>query len=216
MMAAHLPNDRGGGVVRRFRRRYRERLEHDERGITVVEFAIVAPVLLLLMVGLFDFGHQLYATSILQGTLQRSARAATLENGFSVQNDIDQSLEDNVQRVLPVAEVSVTRRNFENFTDIVTPEEFTDSNSDGTCNNGEPFEDINNNGSWDQDRGRDGLGGARDAVVFTATATYDRMFPITGFLPGIDREVEIVAQTVLRNQPYNEQGERTSTVGNCT
>lgn len=191
------------------------RLAKDEGGMTLVEFAIVAPVFFLLLIGLFDMGHQLYATSILQGTLQNSARQATLENGFSVQNDIDQALETQLQRVMPVADVEITRRNFQNFTDIVTPEDFTDSNSDGICNDNEPFEDLNGNGTWDQDRGRDGLGGARDAVVFKATATYKRMFPLANMVPGIEEDVVIEASTVLRNQPYNEQGERIASTGNC-
>ncbi len=192
------------------------RLARDEGGMTVVEFAIVGPVLILLVVGLFDLGHQLYATSILQGTLQNSARQATLENGFSLQDQIDADLEENFNTIIPVADLTVTRRSFQSFTDIVTPEEFTDGNGDGVCNDGEPFEDMNGNGSWDQDRGRDGLGGARDAVLFRATATYDRMFPLAGLIPTMSNEVVIEASTVLRNQPYNEQGTRVPTIENCT
>jgi len=198
------------------RRSFFTRVRRDQDGITIVEFAIISPVLLLLLIGLFDLGHQLYATSVLQGTLQNSAREATLENGFSVQNEIDSALEGNFKTIIPVANVTVTRRNFQNFSDIVTPERFDDNNGDGICNDGEPFDDINGNGAWDQDRGRDGLGGARDAVVFKATATYDRMFPLAGMVPGISKDVVIEASTVLRNQPYNEQGERIATVGNCT
>ncbi|MEP3051712.1 MAG: TadE/TadG family type IV pilus assembly protein [Erythrobacter sp.] len=194
---------------------FMRRLLKDESGITVVEFGIVAPTLILMMIGMFDFGHQIYATAVLQGTLQNSARSATLENGFDLQDQIDADLESNFQTVIPVGSVDVTRRNFASFTDIVTPEEFTDTNGDGVCNDGEPFEDVNGNANWDQDRGRDGLGGARDAVLFTATATYDRMFPLAGLL-GIPEDVTIVATTVLRNQPYNEQGVREPVVENCT
>ena len=39
----------------------------DERGATIVEFAIVAPVFLTLLLGIFDFGHAIYAQSVLQG-----------------------------------------------------------------------------------------------------------------------------------------------------
>jgi Flp pilus assembly pilin Flp len=191
------------------------RLNANENGAAVMEFAIVAPVFLLLIIGLFDFGHQLYATSVLQGTLQTSAREATLENGFSIQNDIDARIEDNFKTIIPVGDVTVTRRSFEDFSDIVTPEELlTDANGNGFCDAGDRFDDMNGNGNWDQDRGRDGLGGARDAVVFTATATYDRMFPLAGMMD-IPREVTIEAETVLRNQPYNEQGERIGSEETC-
>lgn len=192
------------------------RVFRDTTGITVVEFAVVAPVLLLLILGMGDLGFQVYATANLEGSLQRAAREATLEKGFSIQDQIDQSVKEQVKRVLPAADVSITRRNYKKFADIVTPEIFTDNNGDGICNDGEPFEDINANGVWDMDRGSDGLGGARDAVLFTATASYSRMFPLANFVPGIEREVQLVATTVLRNQPYNEQRERVPEEGNCT
>lgn len=191
------------------------RLLRDRDGATLVEFALIAPALILILMGTFDLGHMMYTTSVLQGTLQKSARQATLESGFSDLNNIDERIEKAVTTVMPVGEVTITRRNFQNFADITTPEEHIDGNGDNFCNNGEKFEDLNNNNRWDRDRGRDGIGGARDAVVFTATVNYDRMFPLAGLVAGIDKEVEITAETVLRNQPYDNQTSRTPTEGTC-
>jgi len=191
------------------------RLLQDRDGATLVEFAFVAPVLILILIGTFDFGHQVYATSVLQGALQRSARQATLESGFSDLNQIDGRIEDVVGTVMPTGEVTITRRNFQNFSDIVTPEELDDRNGDGLCNNAEPFEDLNNNGFRDLNRGRNGIGGARDAVIFTATVNYERVFPLAGLIPAIPKDVEIIAETVLRNQPYDNQTSRVPTEGTC-
>ena len=43
---------------------------------------------------------------------------------------------------------------------------------------GEPFEDANANGTWDEDRGSDGQGGARDAVLYVVSVSYRRAFGV--------------------------------------
>ena len=81
-------------------------------------------------------------------------------------------------------------------------EEFTDVNGDGVCNAGEPFEDANGDGEWSDSRARSETGRARDAVLYEVTATYGRAFPLNAFI-GVDPEVQVVARTVLRNQPFS-------------
>ena len=49
-------------------------LRGDRRGVTVIEFAIVAPVMCLFLVAAFDVAHQLYLTATLQGIVQKTAR----------------------------------------------------------------------------------------------------------------------------------------------
>ncbi|MGB5779527.1 TadE/TadG family type IV pilus assembly protein [Allopontixanthobacter sediminis] len=190
------------------------RLARDTSGVTVIEFAIVGPVLVLMIMGMFDLGHQLYVNSVMQGSLQQASRSSTLETGASQTSTIDAKLTKRLKDISPGGTVVITRKNYQNFTDITLPEEWTDTDADGECNNGEPFQDINFNGGWDADRGRDGAGGARDAVLLTAVITYDRLFPMAGLL-GFDEEVSVSGTTVLRNQPYNEQADRTPVVGNC-
>ena len=91
--------------------------------------------------------------------------------------------------------------------------DFTDTNDDGLCNEGEPFEDINGNGTWDDDRGRADTGSARDAVMYSVTVTYPRAFPVMSLL-GFSDTVTAKARTVLRNQPYGPQN-KPAAVGSC-
>jgi Flp pilus assembly pilin Flp len=191
------------------------RLLGDETGATMLEFAFVAPPLILMIMGMLDLGHQVYTASVLQGTLQQSARRATLESGFGLQTAIDQRITDSVKTIMPNADVVITRNNFQNFSDVVTPEEYIEASGDNICNNGETYEDLNNNSMWDRNRGRSGLGGANDAVVFNAKVTYQRMFPVASLI-GLSDEVELTAQTVLRNQPYNQQATRSPTERTCS
>lgn len=189
-------------------------LRRDSSGATLLEFAFVAPVLVLMLMGLFEFGFQVYARSVLQGAVQEAARDATLEGGEISISALDSSVREQVRNVIPSADVTFERTNYANFSDVNQPEEFTDNNGDGLCNNNEPFEDVNDNGVWDADRGQDGLGGARDAVLYEATAQFDRVFPLHQMM-GWDKRVTIDASTVLRNQPFETQEVRTPVVGNC-
>ena len=185
-----------------------------DAGVTAVEFALVAPIFLLMLMGMFVLGQQVYASALLQGALQQAARDSTLERGQGDYGKIDARLEEAVLPIIPGATIVLQRRNFATFADTRIPEQFTDTNGNGKCDDGEPFEDIDGDGILDADRGRDGIGGARDAVVLTATATYDRLIPIPS-LTGLEREVTLRGRTVLRNQPFDAQGKRVAKTSYC-
>ena len=190
------------------------RLRRDARGATAVEFAAIAPALLLVVLGLMDLGYNIYATSLLEGAVHKAGREATIEGAETRGLAIDNGVRAAVGDIAPNAEVSFSRRAYIDFSDIDQPEEFTDTNEDGICNEGEPFEDANDNGSWDEDRGSADMGGARDAVLYTVTVSYPRAFPAMRLFGFSDR-VTATAHTVLRNQPYGPQNQAMA-VGNCT
>ncbi|WP_284125908.1 TadE/TadG family type IV pilus assembly protein [Parerythrobacter aestuarii] len=191
------------------------RIGRNEDGVTLIEFAFAAPVFIMMLMALFDMGFQIYAQSVLQGAVQNAARASTIEGNDP--DALDSAVRDNVQEVIPGATVTFTRTAYANFEDIGIAEDFTDTAGaeDGICNNGEPFEDVNGNGIWDADRGVDGAGGARDAVLYSATATFDRVFPFHEFV-GLAEEITIEGATVLRNQPFNDLDNWETTIENCT
>ncbi len=191
------------------------RLIRDKDGATLTEFGFVAPVLILMVMGIFDLAHTQYTSALMNGAMQKAGRDLTLESAGSNEATIDARVVNSVSSVVPNnATVTLEKLSHFDFEDIGEAEEFTDSGVlDGICNNGEPFVDANNNGQWDEDRGEVGIGGARDAVLYTAVVTYPRLFPMYG-LAGLPQDVELRASTVLRNQPYDQQDE-TVTTGNC-
>ena len=188
-------------------------LRTDSDGATLVEFALVAPVLLLMLLGMFDMGYNYYVQSQLQGAIQQAARDSGIEGAHSRMDEIDARVTDAVHAIVPSAEVTFSRKAYARFSDVARPEDFSDVDSNGACNGGEPFEDVNSNGVWDQDRGADGLGGARDAVLYVVTVSYQRAFAITAFV-GMPDTFTTQATTVLRNQPYGEQ-DVSSLIRNC-
>lgn len=186
---------------------------HD--GVAAVEFALIAPVLLVGVMGVFDLGHTMYTAALLEGAIQKSARDATIEGADAYSSNLDQRVAKIVRDVVPHATLAFERKSYASFSDARQPEDFTDGNTNGICDNGEPFEDVNGNATWDDDRGRSGNGGARDAVLYEVTVTYERLFPIAGFV-GQSDDFTLVTQTVLRNQPYGLQGAFTPTIRRCT
>lgn len=49
---------------------------HNDHGATAVEFALVAPVFLIFMLGIFDLGRLFFIKNIMQSTVEQSARYA--------------------------------------------------------------------------------------------------------------------------------------------
>jgi len=190
------------------------RLGRDSRGVTAVEFAAVAPALLMTVLGLMDLSYNLYASTLLEGAVQEAGRNSTIEGAEGKGLAIDDKVRGVVHHIVPGADVDFTRRAYIDYADVGRPEEFTDNNSDGICDNGEPFEDANKNAVWDQDRASASMGGARDAVLYTVTVSYPRTFPLMKWF-GFSNTVTARARTVLRNQPYGAQN-KASPIGNCT
>ncbi|MBV7260261.1 TadE/TadG family type IV pilus assembly protein [Erythrobacter crassostreae] len=193
----------------------RSRLGKNENGATLTEFGLVAPVLILMIMGVFDMAHSQYTSALMNGAMQKAGRDLTLENAGSRESTIDAAVIGQVANVVPGnATVTLEKLSHFDFEDIGEEEEYTDGNSDGVCNDNEPFVDANGNGQWDANRGESGIGGARDAVLYTAVVTYPRLFPMYG-LAGLPQDVELRASTVLRNQPFDQQ-DTTQATGNCT
>lgn len=198
------------------------RLVANERGITVVEFAMVAPVMGVLLLGAFDVAHTLYMRAVLQGVVQKVSRDSTLESGLagSQQDILDARVTTQAKALANNATVTITRKWYRTFSSAAAAkfEPFTDANGNGTCDGpagltpGESYEDNNNNQHWDSTGGNTGQGGAKDAVVYTVAVSYPRFFPIYKMIGG-SNTTTVTAATVLRNQPYGDQG--APTVRNC-
>ena len=194
-------------------RRLPQRLWRASAGATAAEFGLVLPVLVMVLMGLFDMGYNMWALTILQGAMQQAARSSTLESANGQTGTIDANVTARVRQLVPSATLTYSRKAYTNFANVSSAEDFTDTNGNGVCDAGEPFEDANSNGLWDSDRGVNGTGGARDAVLYTVTMAYPRLFPMAR-LAGLPATVSVTAKTVLRNQPFKLQ-EASTKVGSC-
>lgn len=188
-------------------KRHRRSLLREERGAYMIEFALVMPTFLLLIMGIFDIGMQMYAKAVLAGAVEQAARLNTLEINNSNQTAVDQAVRDQVGRVARYGTLAFARQNFQDFNSVNQPEPFTDTNSNGVRNSGECFTDSNRNGVWDTASPASGQGGASDVVLYRVDLTFDRLFPLWKML-GEPQRKTITITTVLRNQPFSNQATR--------
>ena len=192
------------------------RLRADRRGISTVEFALLFPVLALMLMGFFDVAHQAYVRAVLQGAIQQAGRNSTLETGSASSTAIDDYVKTQVKKVVASAnfDPAPTRASYTDFRDVGNPEKFVDKSPyNNRYDNGECFEDVNGNSKWDADRGKSGQGGSDDAVLYTVSVKYKRLFPMAKMF-GWPTEQTVKASTVLRNQPYGDQA--TPNYAKCT
>lgn len=188
------------------------RLRKDREGAAAIEFALVAPVLFLLLFGIYDIGHTAYLVSVLHGAVEDVARDATLEDTSTT--TADAWVTNIVKGIAPGATVSTTRTSYYDFSDIKRPEAWNDKDNDGTCDNSEAYTDENRNGRWDPDIGQSGNGGANDVVLYTVTVTYKPLIAIP-LLDNVDQTRTLTAKAVQKNQPYALQGAYGSQAGTC-
>lgn len=183
----------------------------DRRGVTVTEFGLIAPTFLMLLLGVFDMGYTVYARAILDGAVQKAGRDSALETGASSVNTLDAKVRQNLGGLGEGATFTYERRNYRDFAKVGLPEDFEDKNNNGIRDAGECFTDENGDGMWNADLGKDGVGGARDVVLYTVRMSYQRKFPLYALI-GIDSQGTISSATVLRNQPYADQASETTEV----
>lgn len=191
----------------------------DNSAVSITEFGLIAPVVATMLLGIMDAGHTLYMRTVLDGAIQDIARDSSLEDGgiLAKQEAINARITQQIKRLNKNATVNITRRYYRNFTNAYNAdaEEFTDTNNDGECNNGEPYVDANLNETWDSDGGDAGQGGAKDVSIVTVKVTYERLFPMAA-LAGLPENVTVAANTVLANQPYGDQAQYgTAQTRNC-
>ena len=188
------------------------RLADDCGGNAVLEFAMVAPAFLLLILGTCNIGQMIFAKVLLNGAVEQAARSSSTENGDTTAADT--MVQKIVGPIIPGATFTTSRYSYYDFTDVGRAEKFTDSNADGVCNHNETFIDENGNGSWDADVGSTGQGGADDIVVYQVTASYKPVF-LVPFMPNQWRQFTLRSKSVKKNQPFATQSGYSSVTGTC-
>lgn len=181
-------------------------------GATIMEFGLIAPVFMMLLLGLFDLGQMGYTKAVLTGAANEAARLSSLETGDTAAADA--KVTSIVRDVAPSATVVASRVSYYDFNDVGRAETWNDQDNNGTCNNGETYSDENGNEQWDADVGISGNGGASDVVLYNVVVSYDPLFP-NPFLAGGSSKRTLSASAVKKNQPFADQDAPGSAAGSC-
>lgn len=184
----------------------RRRLASATGGIAAVEFAMIAPVMLLIIMGTIEFGYVSSARSALEAAVIKGARQIAASDCPARRETI---LRDTVTRAMAhVASADGAAPRIESksyagqFGDVGEPEPYNDLNSNERWDADEPFTDVNGNGRWDADMGVSGsVGGAGQVVSYTATFNVRSLVPYVARLYSDLDYHPIRATTVVRNEP---------------
>jgi Flp pilus assembly pilin Flp len=184
-------------------------IRKDEAGIATMEFALIAPVVTVLLFGFLEFAWVQSARSALESATMKGARAIAASDCPTEREDIlTQTIVKGMQHVkstndeLPKIE---SKAYGAQFGEVGEPEPFVDSpvTPNGKYDFGEVFTDVNGNAKWDPDMGKSGsVGAAGQIVSYTATFRVKSLVPFIAkrFGDGGD-DYPISATTVIRNEP---------------
>lgn len=56
------------------------KLRRNDEGVSIIEFGLIAPVTVLMMLGTIDLGHSFFVKATLDGAIQNVARLSSMEN----------------------------------------------------------------------------------------------------------------------------------------
>jgi hypothetical protein len=172
-------------------------------GQAMVEFAFIAPALLGLLCGIFEFSGILFAQTLLEGGARQASRfgiTGSATDGVSREQLILNIVDDNAYGIINTDDIRMETFVYQAFADVGQSEPFTDANGNGTFDDGEVFDDVNGNGAWDEDMGVPGLGGAGDIVVYRLQYDWRIMIPL--FRPFFGDTVALDANIAVRNEPF--------------
>lgn len=181
------------------------RLLRDSEGVTAVEFAFIAPIFLLTVLGIMEVSMIAFATSLLEGGLREAARfgiTGLAANNGSREQRIVEIINEHGAGIVTVSPVDVTTRTYANFTDIGDPEPYVDTNGDGSYSPGEPFTDVNCSGAWEEDMGQSGAGDGGDVVIYEVLYEHRLMTGVLLPIFGQGGKFPISASVAVRNEPF--------------
>jgi hypothetical protein len=189
---------------RRFARRL-IRLIRGRRGVSAVEFALIAPVCMTLVCVFIDLSMVMFITNVMEGGLREASRYAItgyVEGGLTREQKIAVIIKDHSYGLITEADIAITYKIYPSFADVGKPEPFVDGNGNGKYDSGESFTDVNNNGVWDADMGKAGVGGPGDIVAYTVEYKWTLWTPLASEIWGDNGAVKLAATIAVRNEPY--------------
>lgn len=177
------------------------------RGANLIEFAFVAPIFLLILIGLFDVGGML----VIQNALDAGAREAArfgLTGGTSDGLAREDAIRERVLRaikthsggIIPIDKVLINVSSYDSIENVDSPEPYEDINKNGAYDVGEVYEDTNGNNQWDPDRGASGsFGAGGEAVKYEVSYDWKPFLSLFGFKDNM----RLVGQATVRNEDFN-------------
>jgi len=166
-------------------------------GTAMIEFALLLPVFCLIVMGTMEVGYKIYAVSVSNGAIREAARMASTGEFTGVQ--IDAEVKKRIQSFRSDANIVIVKKAYSDFTGVGLPEPVTSGSIEsGTyC-----FQDVNKNGSRDDDQGTSGLGGAEDIIYYEVATSYPTLFKFNEKVLKFPSINTVKLNTIVSNEPF--------------
>lgn len=176
-------------------------------GSASLEFAFAAPILLMVMIGLFEVAMILFANTVVEGAVRSASRfglTGQTTPGLSREDVIVDRIREDSLGLVEIGPEDIDILVYPRFADVGQPEPFDDTNGNGAYDAGEDYSDVNGNGVWDPDMGAAGAGGPGDVVIYRVRYSWPMM---TGYLAeSFGEDVAMGASIAVRNEPFEAGG----------
>ncbi|NBO18658.1 MAG: pilus assembly protein [Proteobacteria bacterium] len=180
------------------------RFIRQQEGATIIEFAVVAPVLFLMLAGIIELGLILFTTSALEGATNVGARIGKTgftSGGLSREDYIRSEIVRLTGGFLNTSQLNISILSYSSFSNIGQPEPCL-SPTTPPCPgvSGVNFVDINGNNQWDADQGSASAGGSGSVVLYRVTYPWRLFTPIMASILGSGGIYTITATSAVRNE----------------
>lgn len=157
------------------KRRLFSRLIRCNDGVTAIEFALLSPVLLLMVMGIIEFAVIMFVSVVMESATDMTARLGStgyVPTGTSQAQEIINNVDSMTAGLLNANNITITTTSYSGFNEIGVA-------GQGTANS---------------------LGGPGDVVLYTVSYPWTIMTPIVSAVIG--NKITLRASTVVRNEPY--------------
>ncbi|MDG1286371.1 MAG: TadE/TadG family type IV pilus assembly protein [Rickettsiales bacterium] len=181
------------------------RFVHCQRGVTAIEFAFVAPALLLLVTAILEVSLILFALSTLEGAAfmaSRTGKTGYIATESTREETIRTILDQKMEALFDTQKITIQSLTYNQFDQIGEVEPFVDVNNNGVRDENENYTDVNGNGQYDLDMGMAGVGNTSQIVVYTINYPWPVTTPMMNQWIGENGIINLTARAITQNEPF--------------
>ena len=178
-----------------------------EQGSTIVEFALIAPLMAMFLVAIIEFGMIMFSSILMESGLRDASRFGITGRevtGATRLENIVQIISDRTIGLIDMNAATIDILVYPSFADVGAGEDFVDGNANATYDAGETYTDSNGNGAWDSDIGVAGAGGTGDIVLYRILYDWPLLTPFASSFIGEAGTFKLRASIAVRNEPWTE------------